>query len=80
MPKSTNLMIIRRAVPKSFDCFKKVFFKLYPEIENIVATLAKHPILCQYCWIETPIVEGIRIMLQSNKWTEAVGISSSLRL
>ena len=59
-------MIIRRAVQKSFDCFGKVFL-LYPltlKLDNIVAcTLAKHPILCRYCWIETPILEGRRRML-----------------
>ena len=73
-------MIIRRAVPKSFDCFGKVFL-LYPltlKLDNIVATLAKHPILCRYCWIETPILEGRRWMLQCDKQSEAVRISSSL--
>ena len=39
-------------------CFGKVIL-LYPltlKLDNIVATLAKHPILCRYCWIETPTV------------------------
>ena len=62
-------MIIRRVVPKSFDCFEKVLL-LYPltlKLDNIVATPAKHPILCRYCWIETPILEGRRRMLQCDK-------------
>ena len=77
-------MITRRAVPQSFDCFGIVFL-LYPltfTLDNIVATLAKHPILCRYFWIETPILEGrcysvTTTVIFRDKQSEAVRISSS---
>ena len=67
-------MIIRKAVPKSFDCCWKVFllYLLTLRLDNTVATLAKHPILCRYCSIETPILERRHDATVTNRENEEV--------
>ena len=67
-------MITRTAVPQSSDCFG-IVFPLHPltfRLDNIVATLAKHPILCRYSAIETPIFESI---LEKNVYHLFIGPS-----
>ena len=57
----THLIITRRRVPESCDCFRQLLLllPLTLQLDNTVATPAKHPILCRYSSIETPIPVGL---------------------